>query len=645
MVQMPTFSPAFATGIPRDIAAERADIDRAVAGRTIPSLFRDVAAAHGDATALKWQTADGWQTLTWAQYRSIVRDATMGLRALGFAPGEFGLIMATNRPEHLIADLAITHAGGASVSLYNTLAPEQIAYIINHCSGSVLFVQDRSFLERVLAVRDQLPHLRRVVLLDGDPGAQWGWVMSWSDFLEVGHKAALASPREFDEVWGATRPNDLLSLIYTSGTTGAPKGVTYTHYNVLWTCESSKRLAGYSDGMRWLSYLPLAHIAERFTTHWGGIYNVGENYLLADAAKLVPTLLDVHPHVFVGVPRVWEKFKTGIELGLAAETDEQRRGLVRAAMDAMRQQVELEQRDAPVPPELAARTQAMAPVLTAIRGKLGLDQCQFAYTSTAPTPLDVLLFFGSIGLPIIEVWGMSELTGPATSNRVDRVKLGTVGVTLLGVEAKLAEDGELLIRGGNVSPGYYREPERTAELLDADGWLHTGDVATVDDEGFYRIVDRKKELIITSSGKNISPSNIEALLKNHPLVGQAMAVGDHHSYICALIVLDAEVAPLWAKARGIQATTMAELASNPAVIDEVRRGVEAANSHLSRIEQVKRFTILPTEWTADSEELTPTLKLKRRVVYARYGREIEGMYGEPPTGHEVTERPAADGMG
>ena len=299
-----------------------------------------------------------------------------------------------------------------------------------------------------------------------------------------------------------------------------------------------------------------------------------------------------------------------------------------------------------MPPELAARTQAMAPVLTAIRGKLGLDQCQYAYTSTAPTPLDVLLFFASIGLPIVEVWGMSELTGPATSNRVERVKLGTVGVTLLGVEARLAEDGELLIRGGNVTPGYYREPERTAELLDADGWLHTGDVATVDDEGFYRIVDRKKELIITSSGKNISPSNIEALLKNHPLVGQAMAVGDQHSYVCALIVLDAEVAPMWASARGIQSGSIAELAANPTVVDEVRRGVEAANSHLSRIEQVKRFTILPTEWTSDSEELTPTLKLKRRVVYGRYGREIEGMYADPPTGYEVAERaPSADGMG
>ncbi len=639
MVQSPTFSPTYTTGTPRDIAAERADIDRAVAGRTVPSLFRDVAQAHPDEVALNWQAGDGWQTLTWAEYRAIVRDATMGLRALGFAPGEFGLIMATNRPEHLIADLAITHAGGASVSLYNTLAPEQIAYIVGHCSGSVLFVQDRSYLERILAVREQIPTLRRVVLLDGDPGAEWGWAMSWPEFLEVGRRAAMASPREFDEVWGATRPNDLLSLIYTSGTTGAPKGVTYTHYNVLWTCEASKRLAGYSDGLRWLSYLPLAHIAERFTTHWGGIYNVGSNYLVPDAAKLLPALLEVHPHVFVGVPRVWEKFKTGVEMGLAAETDEQRRGLAQAAMAAMRQQVELEQHDQPVPPELAARTQAMAPVLTAIRGKLGLDQCQFAYTSTAPTPLDVLLFFGSIGLPIIEVWGMSELTGPATSNRVDRVKLGTVGVTLLGVEAKLAEDGELLIRGGNVTPGYYRDPERSAELIDADGWVHTGDVGTVDDEGFYRIVDRKKELIITSSGKNISPSNIEALLKNHPLIGQAMAVGDHHSYVCALIVLDAEVAPVWARAHGIQASSIGELAANPAVVDEVRRGVEAANTHLSRIEQVKRFTILPTEWTADSEELTPTLKLKRRVVYARYGHEIEGMYAEPPTGYEVTERP------
>jgi long-chain acyl-CoA synthetase len=629
--------------VTRDIAAERAAIDRAVAGKTVPSVFKEVAERYPDADALKWRAAEGWQALTWAQYREQVREATMGLRRLGFQSGEFGLIMARNRGEHLIADLAITHAAGSSVSIYNTLAPEQVAYIAGHCAAAVAFVEDQAFLEKFLAVRDQLPHLRQVVLLEGDAGDD-DWVITWQALLEIGRWGADADPGAFDASWQRVRPEDIVSLIYTSGTTGAPKGVTYTHNKVLWTLESGRQLAEYTPGERWISYLPLAHIAERFATHWGGIYNVGVNHLVPDPMQLLPALLDVRPHIFVGVPRVWEKFQTGIRLGIAAEPDEQRRQLVEAAMATGRQMVELEQRGETPPPELAARAEAMAPVLAAIRARIGLDQCRIAYTSTAPTPLDVLLYFAALGLPLVEVWGMSELTGPATANRPECIKLGTVGPTLPGVEAKLAEDGELLIRGGNVMPAYYKDPERTAETFDEEGWLHTGDVATVDADGYYRIVDRKKELIITSSGKNISPANVEALLKHHPLIGQAIAVGDGHQFVAALIVLDQEVVPIWAKARGIPVGAIAELAAHPEVVAEVRRGVEEASSHLSRIEQVKRFTILPTEWTAESEELTPTLKLKRRVINTKYRREIEGMYAAEPTGHEVGTTVAAPTM-
>jgi long-chain acyl-CoA synthetase len=295
-------------------------------------------------------------------------------------------------------------------------------------------------------------------------------------------------------------------------------------------------------------------------------------------------------------------------------------------------------RGAAAPAELAAKRAAVEPVLAAIRGKIGLDQCGVAYTSTAPTPLDVLVFFASIGLPIYEVWGMSELTGPATANPRNRIKLGTVGPTLPGVEARLDEDGELLVRGGNVMPAYYKDPDRTTQTLDADGWLRTGDIATVDEDGYYRIVDRKKELIITSGGKNMSPANIEALVKHHPIIGQAIAVGDGQNYVTALIVLDPEVAIAWARARGITANSLAEMSSYPEVVAEVRRGIAEANSHLSQAEGVKRFTILPSEWTAESEELTPTLKLKRRVVHAKYAAEIAAMYAADPGGYEVTAR-------
>jgi long-chain acyl-CoA synthetase len=621
----------------RDIAAERAEIDHAVAGKTVPTLFRDVVERYPDAEALKWRTPDGWQALTWARYREHVRDATLGLLQLGFRPGEFGLIMARNRPEHLIADLALTHAAGAAISVYNTLAPEQIAYIANHSEATVAFVEDQGFLAKFLAIRDQVPNLRRVVLFEGDPGDTGGWVITWQELLDAGRRAAANDPGAFDASWRRVKPDDILALIYTSGTTGAPKGVIYTHYNILWTCESSRMLADYQPGERWVSYLPLAHIAERFTTHWGGIYNVSVNHLVPELTQLLPALLDVRPNGFVGVPRVWEKFQAGIQLGVAAEPDE-RRALVESAIGVGRQLVEWQLRGEEPPPELAGKAAAVEPVLAILRGKIGLDQCRVAYTSTAPTPLDVLTFFAAIGLPIYEVWGMSELTGPATANPRDRIKFGTVGPTIAGVEAKLDEDGELLIRGGNVMPAYYKDPDRTADTFDADGWLRSGDIATVDEDGYYRIVDRKRELIITSGGKNISPANIEALVKHHPLIGQAIAVGDGHNYVTALIVLDPEVAPVWARARGVAAGSLAELAAHPAVVAEVRRGVAEANSHLSQAESVKRFTILPTEWTAESEELTPTLKLKRRVVHAKYAGAIAAMYAAEPGGYEVTPR-------
>ena len=629
---------------PRDFAAERTAIDAFVAGKTIPALFHDLAMQHPDAPALRWRAPSGeWATITWSGYHERVRDATLGLHALGFGRGQFGLIMARNRAEHLIADLAIVAAGGAAVSLYNTLASEQVAYIANHCGASVAFVEDGSFLGKFLAIRDQLPHLRHVVLMEGDPQSAGapddGWVVSWDALLASGHDAAAADPTAFGVSWRCVRPDDIVALIYTSGTTGDPKGVTYTHTNILWTLESSSRLYDLSDGEQLVSYLPLAHIAERFVSHWGAIYHASETYLVPDPAQVLPALIAARPQFFVGVPRVWEKFQTGIQLGIAAEADPQRRALAERAIAVGRQAVALEQEGAPVPPELAAQREALAPVATALRAKIGLDRCRIPVTSTAPTPLDVLYFFAAIGLPIAEVWGMSELTGPATGNPTERVKLGSVGIAYPGVEVKLDEDGEILVRGGNVMPGYYRDPARTTEVLDVDGWMHSGDVGTEDDDGYFRVVDRKKELLITSGGKNISPANIEALLKHHPLIGQAFACGDGRNYITALLVLDAETLPVWAKAHGIAPASTAELAAHPEVVAEVVRAVHEANTHLARVEQVKRVTILPAEWTAESEELTPTLKLRRRVILRKYAAAIDGMYAAEPTGITI-EQPA-----
>jgi long-chain acyl-CoA synthetase len=628
----------------RDVAAERQDIDQMVAGYTLPSVFAELVAKHPDARTVRWRDDDGTfrdQTLT--EYRATVRDAALGLLALGFAPGEFGLVMASNRPEHGVADLGIIHARGASVTLYNTLAPDQIAWIAEHCGATIAIVETEEHLEKFRKVRHLLPHLRTIVTLDADPAGDEG-VLRWTDLLARGAEAAAADPEAFDRSWRETKPDDLLSLIYTSGTTGTPKGVMYSHHNVVWTAESIRRHWG--DDMlgssRLISYLPLAHVSERFTSHWGPLWHglhteqPGSITFCPDMTQLLPYLQATKPTVFVGVPRVWEKLQTAIRAGVGAQPEELRTAIT-GALDAGRKAAELRHAGQDVPAELAAAVTASAPVYGGILARLGLDEVRLAVTTTAPTPLDLELFWAGLGLPLHEVWGMSELTGPATAVPPHDVRLGTVGPLLAGVEAKIGEDGELMIRGGNVMLGYYRDAERTAETLDADGWLHTGDIA-VEDDGWYRIVDRKKELIITSSGKNIAPAQVESLLKLSPLVGQAITVGDSRSHLTALIVLDADIAPAWAAQQGLGQLGMDDLARHPAVVEAVTAGVAEANTHLARIEQVKRFAILPREWTPESGELTPTQKLKRRVVLDRYAEEIASLYADQPGGYEVAPR-------
>ena len=614
----------------RDIAAERRQIDEAVAGMTVCSMFEGRVRQDPDAVALRWKARGAWQELTWGEYGERVREATLGLHAIGFEKGEFALIMARNRPEHMIADLAVTHCGGTAVTLYNTLAPEQIEYIASHCGGAVAVLEDGAFLERFLQIRDRLPGLRRVVLLEPVAGAPADWCITWDELTAIGRSELAAKPDLFEGLWRSVQPQDLCALIYTSGTTGPPKGVMYTHRNVTWTCESSRLTSGYAAGYRWISYLPLAHVAERFATHWGGIYFGSEVSLCPDPAQLLEHLLDVRPTVFVGVPRVWEKFAAAIRAGLNQEPEGPRREMVRGALAAQAEVARHRERDEEPPPELAARAAAAAPVLRAIRAKVGLDRCEVPITSTAPIPVDVKEFFASLDMPLIEVWGMSELTGPATSVRRGQVRMRTVGATLDGVEGRIADDGELLMRGGNVMAGYYRDPEMTAAAIDDEGWMHSGDVGSVDERGEFQILDRKKELIITSSGKNISPANIEALLKHHPLIGQACVIGDGRHYLTALLVLDQEVVPAWARAHGIENPSAETLATDPILLEEVGRAVGEVNRHLSRIESIKKFRVLPVEWTVDSEELTPTLKMKRRVVNEKYRAEIDAMYAEAP---------------
>jgi len=615
----------------QDVLAERAAIDAAVSGKTVCTIFREAVATWGDRPALRWKEDGGWRSLTWREYRDEVAAVTLALRSLGFGPGQFGLIMARNTPEHVIADLGIVHAGGAAISVYNTLAPEQVEYVANHSEATVAFAEDEAFLEKFLAIRASTPHLKHLILVHGE--APDG-VMTWESLMARGRELHAAEPKAFEELGRAVGPEDTVSLIYTSGTTGPPKGVVYSHNNILWTLESVQRFWAI-EPQTLVSYLPLAHVAERFTSQWRGIALGHEVWMCPDPNQLLPFLLEARPTFFVGVPRVWEKLMAGLQAGIAAEPDESKRKMVQGALAASISAYKLQHAGQPVPAELAAVVEQAAPLFVLLRSKVGLDRCTTAITSTAPCRPEVHEFWGGLGMPLYEVWGMSELTGPATVVPMEDHQAPSIGKPMPGVEVRLGEDGELLVRGGNVMVGYYKEPGKTADMIDADGWVHSGDIAQPGPNGQFKIVDRKKELIITSAGKNISPANLESLAKSSPIIGQAVAVGDARNFITVLVVLDPQVAPAWAKARGIEASGMAALAEHPAVIDEVRRALTAANTHLSRVEQFKRFTILPTEWSPESEELTPTMKLKRRVIYSKYEPQIEAMYAIPPGGHAV----------
>jgi long-chain acyl-CoA synthetase len=620
----------------RDVLAERAEIDAEVEGKILGDILLRNATEYGDQPVLVSKEDGQWRRQTWGEYRERVAEAAMGLASLGVKHGDFVAIMARNRPEHVVADLGAVHAGATGVSVYNSLAPEQIAYIAEHSGAKVAVVEDREYMERWEKIKSDLPALETVILMEGaEDFAGYDWVLSWDELMRRGAEALAKDRDAFETMWRQVKPEDPATLVYTSGTTGPPKAVMITHYNILWTAASIGRAWSLPVGMRGVSYLPLAHIAERMISHYLGMWFVGFGATSPEIAGVTEAVQEIHPDVFLGVPRVWEKVQAGILAKIAEEPDARKRKIAERAIEVGKETVRLQNK-----PSLTLAERGRLLVLQAqralfdrlvyskIRHGAGFDRLQYAVTAAAPISMDTMEFFHGIGIELLEVYGMTEDSGPATTNLPNDYKLGTVGKPLPGVEVTVAEDGEVLVRGGNVVPGYYKDPEKTAETFDQDGWLHTGDIGVFDDEGWLRIVDRKKELIITAGGKNISPANIEALLKEHPLVGQAAAIGDRRPYVSALIVLDGEVAPGWAQKNGIPFTDLASFAQEPRVHEEIARAVEDANEKVSQVERVKRWTILPSEWTAESDELTPTLKLKRRVIHQKYAGEIEDLYAK-----------------
>jgi long-chain acyl-CoA synthetase len=597
----------------------KAGLDQAVAGQTVPTRFLATVKANGDRVAVRWRNPDeSWGEWTWREYADRAARIAGGLAALGLQRGQRIVLMMRNRPEFHVIDLAALLCGGTPISIYNSSSPEQVEYLTSHCEATIAVVEDIGYLERFLKVRGELPNLQHIVILEDPDGLAGPDVIAFAQLSE-------ADPVDLDQAAATAQPDDLATVIYTSGTTGPPKGVMLSHYNIVFTAEGYLALLEQDPlGWRAVSYLPMAHIAERMTGHYLGLIGGLEVTTCPDPGLLSTYLAHTKPQTFFGVPRVWEKMYSGVSAAMAADAEKAKK--FDEALAAAKPIDEVRRTGATLSDEQQQTWDFLDQVaFRPVRELLGLDQVVIAVTGAAPIPVEVLEWFRCIGVPLSEIYGMSESTGPMTWDPY-RVKVGTVGRAFPGCEVKLLDDGEVVCQGGNVFGGYLKDPEKTRDALDDDGWLHSGDIGQLDDEGYLRIVDRKKELIITAGGKNISPANIEGALKSFPLIGQAAVIGDKRPFISALIVLDPEVAPAWAKQRGIEAGSVAELAQHPDVQAEVDRNVKEANTRFSNVEQVKKYTILTEEWLPDSDELTPTMKLKRRGVNEKYAEEIEAIY-------------------
>jgi long-chain acyl-CoA synthetase len=554
--------------------------------------------------------------LNWTELRAAVHRIAGGLAQLGVGKGDTVAIMLGNRWEFIPTDLAAVSLGAIPFSIYQTYAPEQIEYLLSDAK-SKLVITEQAYLDNVKEARKGVSTLERVIVVDGEGGD-----LTLDELMEMDPEF---DPAESVESIG---PDDLLTLIYTSGTTGPPKGVQLTHRNLLFAVATADELIELPErGAKVISWLPAAHVAERNAHYYLPVTKGVAVHVCADPRRIAEYLPKVNPTWFFAVPRIFEKLKAGLEAMLAGLPDEQREQAERG-LEAALQKVRLEQAGEEVPPEVAeAAAQADEQMFSHLRKQLGLDEALAVNAGAAPTPLEVLEFFHAIGIPIGELWGMSETCGLGTINPPDRIKLGTVGPPTPGIEIRLDEDGEVLIKADCVMPGYRNLPEKNEETFNEDGWLRTGDIGEIDEDGYLKIVDRKKELIINAAGKNMSPANIESHVKTaSPLIGQAVAIGNARSYNVALVTLDPDFAPVWAKQNGFDDKSIADLAGEEKVRDAVQSAVDEANARMARVEQIKKFTILPEPWEPGGDELTPTMKLKRKPIDEKYAEEIEALY-------------------
>ncbi len=594
---------------------------------TIPHVFFQQAARLGGRVAMRRKEFGIWRRITWTEYAAQVRAVANALLASGLTKGDRVGVIGENRPEWVVSDLAIQAAAGTTSGIYATCSPEQVHYILEHSEARIVIVEGEEQLDKVLAIRGRLPNLKQIIVMDpeGLRAFHDPMVMMFEDFVILGQRYGEQHPGALDDRLAMLAPDDVGLFIYTSGTTGPPKAAMLTHRNVLWALESERTLIPLTDRDEVLSFLPLAHIAERsfsvnLAVYYGYVVNFAENL------ESVPqNLREVRPTVFFAVPRIWEKLHSGVILTIQ-EADWPKRIAFHLAVSAGRVYAERKLSNQSVPLWLAlAYRWAQLSVLRPLRYRIGLDRVRIALSAAAPISPDILRFFWSLGVTIREIYAQTEGSAVGTCHPIGDVTLGTVGKPNPGVELRLAEDGEILLRGPHVFKGYFKDPTLTSQTI-VNGWLHTGDVGEFDEAGNLRLTDRKKDIFINAYGKNIAPQYIENKLKFSPFVNDAVVIGDGRKYLVALIVIDEENVTKWAQDRRVPFTTYTDLSQSPQIRKLVAAEVEAVNRTLSSPEQVKKFALLGKRLYQEDGEVTPTMKVKRKAIMEKFAGVIAELY-------------------
>ncbi len=600
---------------------------------TVVKMLESAVQDFASMPAMKYKTHGQWESISWKEYGELTLQAGRAFMALGVQPKDGVSIIGYNCPQWVIAMMGAGYTGAWPAGIYTTCSAEQCHYIAEHSEATVAVVENREHLAKFMEIRDQLPKLKSIVMMFGhhdDPN-----VYSWEEFLELGNQVPEDELRARGD---ALKPDDVAGLIYTSGTTGNPKAVMLTHRNCTWTTQQMMKqleptmrnaFGGQlpqeaKSGFDILSYLPLCHVAEQGMTVFVPMVVGGTVWFAESIDQLGDNLPEARPHIFLGVPRVWEKIQAKM-LAIGAQASPNQKKII--AWAKKHGTIYTTAIMAGEKPPFFSRL-VTEKLLSKARQKLGLDRCVLQFTGAAPISRSTLDYFGSVGIPIYEVYGMSETSGPATASFPGTAKPGKAGVVLEGAEIKIAEDGEILMKGGHIFAGYYKNEEATKETLTADGWLHSGDIGTLDADGFLQITDRKKELIITAGGENIAPQMVEGKLKSIPLVDQAVVIGDRRKYLTALIVLDEESLGAAAGELGSAAANLREASQCEKFMAHIDAEIDRVNGDLARVQTIKRWEFLTDPLTPETGELTPTMKLKRRIINDKYADKIEGMYAE-----------------